>query len=373
MNYSTVYVGMDVHKETFSLCCYTNEKEQAEYSQKVDGHYSKVLNYLEAMRFHYGDDAVFICGYEAGCLGFTLYHQLTSHNVKCVILAPTTMPKPAGKKKVKTDKRDAALIARCLAHRDYSPVHIPTEQDEQVKEYIRMRQDHKLALKKVKQQILAFCLRHNYRYDATKNHWTQAHLQWLRSLKPDGLYQEILSEYLSSYDQLTDKLERLDRRIEELAAQPEYQEKTRHMSCFLGIKTQTALSTLVEVGDFKRFASAQQFASYLGLTPGEDSSGGDQNRLGITKAGNSHIRTLLIETAQSYPRGQIGYKSKTLKARQYGNPADIITYADKANERLRRKYYRMVLNQGKKANVAKTAVARELACFIWGMMTGNTQ
>lgn len=373
MNYSTVYVGMDVHKETFSLCCYTNEKEQAEYPQKVDGHYSKVLNYLEAMRFHYGDDAVFICGYEAGCLGFTLYHQLTSHNVKCVILAPTTMPKPAGKKKVKTDKRDAALIARCLAHRDYSPVHIPTEQDEQVKEYIRMRQDHKIALKKVKQQILALCLRHNYQYSATKNHWTQAHLQWLRSLKPDGLYQEILAEYLSSYDQLTDKLERLDRRIEELAAQPDYQEKVLHMSCFLGIKTQTALSTLVEVGDFKRFASAQHFASYLGLTPGEDSSGGDQNRLGITKAGNSHIRTLLIEAAQSYTRGQIGYKSKALKMRQNGNPTNIITYADKANERLRRKYYRMVLSQGKKANVAKTVVARELACFIWGMMTENTQ
>ena len=91
MDYSTVYVGMDVHKETFSLCCYTNEKEQAEYCQKVDGHYSKVLNYLEAMRFHYGDDAMFICGYEAGCLGFTLYHQLTSHNVKCIILAPTRL------------------------------------------------------------------------------------------------------------------------------------------------------------------------------------------------------------------------------------------------------------------------------------------
>ena len=91
MNYSTVYVGMDVHKESFSLCCYTNEKEQAEYPQKVDAHYSKVINYIEAMRFHYGDDALFICGYEAGCLGFTLYHQLTDHNVKCVILAPTTM------------------------------------------------------------------------------------------------------------------------------------------------------------------------------------------------------------------------------------------------------------------------------------------
>ena len=373
MNYTTVYVGMDVHKETFSLCCYTNEKEQAEYCQKVSGHYSKVLNYLEAMRLHYGNDAVFVCGYEAGCLGFTLYHQLTDHHVKCVILAPTTMPKVSGKKKVKTDKRDTALIARCLAHRDYSPVHIPTQQDEQVKEYIRMRQDHKLALKKVKQQIAAFCLRHNYRYDSTRTHWTQAHLQWLRSLEAQGLYREILMEYLSTYDQLMDKLERLDRRIEELAEQPEYQEKVRHMSCFLGIRTQTALSTLVEVGDFKRFASAQQFASYLGLTPGEDSSGGEQKRLGITKAGNSHVRTLLVETAQSYTRGRPGCKSKTLKARQQGNPAEIITYADKANERLRRKYYRMVLSQGKKSNVAKTAVARELACFIWGMMTGNIQ
>ena len=84
-DYNIVYVGMDVHKESFSLCCYTNEKEQSEYCQKVDGHYSKVLNYLEAMRFHYGDDAIFICGYEAGCLGFTLYHQLTRHNVKCII------------------------------------------------------------------------------------------------------------------------------------------------------------------------------------------------------------------------------------------------------------------------------------------------
>ena len=91
MQYSIVYVGMDVHKDSFSLCCYTNEKEKAEYSQRVLGHYSKVINYLEAMRFHYGKDVSFICGYEAGCLGYTLYHQLTEHNVQCVILAPTTM------------------------------------------------------------------------------------------------------------------------------------------------------------------------------------------------------------------------------------------------------------------------------------------
>ena len=371
MNYNTVYVGMDVHKEKFSLCCYTNEKEQAEYNQKVDAHYSKVLNYLEAMRFHYGDNVTFICGYEAGCLGFTLYHQLTEHNVKCVILAPTTMLKQPGRKKIKTDKRDAALIARCLAHHDYSTVHIPTEQDEQVKEYIRMRDDHKLALKKVKQQILAFCLRHNYCFDGTTNHWTQAHLKWLRALKPEGLYQEILTEYLLTFDTLTDKLERLDQRIKELSSKEEYQENVRKLTCFLGIKSHTALSSLVEVGDFKRFSSAQHFASYLGLVPGEDSSGDSQNRLGITKAGNRHVRMLWTEAAQSYTRGQIGYKSKALKQRQAGNAPEVIAYADKANERLRRRYYKMVLGSNKKANVAKTAIARELACFMWGMVTGN--
>jgi transposase len=281
------------------------------------------------------------------------------------------MLQQTGRKKIKTDKRDAALIARCLAHHDYSPVHIPTEQDEQTKEYIRMRDDHKLALKKVKQQILSFCLRHNYRFDGTTHHWTQAHLNWLRSLKPEGLYAETLQEYLLTYDNLTDKLERFDKRIEELASNETYQENVRKLSCFLGVKTVTALAVLTEVGDFKRFASAQHFASYIGLTPGEDSSGDNQHRLGITKAGNRHVRSLLVEAAQSYSHGQIGYKSKALKARQDGNPPEVIAYADKANERLRRRFYRMVLKNDKKTNVAKTAVARELACFMWGMITGN--
>ena len=152
---------------------------------------------------------------------------------------------------------------------------------------------------------------------------------------------------------------------------PEYKEAVKKLCCFIGVKTHTALSVLTEVGDFKRFASADRFASYLGLVPGEDSSGDDKTRLGITKAGNRHVRLLLTEAAQSYTRGQIGFKSKDLKARQSGNTADVIAYADKANERLRRRYYKMVLGKSKKTNVAKTAVARELACFMWGMMTDH--
>ena len=117
------------------------------------------------------------------------------------------------------------------------------------------------------------------------------------------------------------------------------------------------------------FCKCQELASYLGLVPGENTSSGDRNLLGITKAGNRHVRLLLTEAAQSYARGQIGYKSKDLKSKQSGNSAQVIGYADKANERLRRRYYKMVLGQSKKHNVAKVAVARELACFMWGLMT----
>ena len=127
---NTLYVGMDVHKETFSLCCYDMQQDTAFFAQKMEADYNQVLNYLNAVQKAIGDDVQFVCGYEAGCLGFTLYHQLTHYGVNCVILAPTTMPKPAGKKKIKTDKRDAANIARCLAYHTYSPVHIPSEQDE---------------------------------------------------------------------------------------------------------------------------------------------------------------------------------------------------------------------------------------------------
>ena len=149
----------------------------------------------------------------------------------------------------------------------------------------------------------------------------------------------------------------------------EGEEKVKHMSCLLGIKTHTALSMIVEVGDFERFEKAPKFASFLGLVPSEDSSDTRVNRYSITKAGNSHLRKLLVEVAQSYTRGNVGHKSVALKQRQKGNPPEVIAYADKANERLRRRFYKMTLNKGVSRDVAATAIARELACFIWGMMT----
>jgi transposase len=361
---------MDVHKENYTVCSYSYDEDKVQYQQNIAPDYKMVLKYLESLRKRYSDEVEFVCGYEAGSLGYTLYHQLTDHGVKCIILAPTTMA-ITNKNRVKTDKRDAGNIARCLAFRTYSEVHVPTAEDEAVKDFIRMRDDQKKALKIIKQQILSFVLRHGQRFTDGKNYWTIKHITWLKSLNLGGTLQESLDEYLVTFDYLNDKIERLDKRIEELACDERYQEKVKKLSCLIGVKTHTALSALVEVGDFKRFAQAEKFASFLGLVPGEDSSGGTQNRLGITKAGNSHVRRLLVESAQSYTRGAIGHKSVNLKRRQSGNAPQVIAYADKANERLRRKVDRMTLKNNTNRNVAATAIARELACFMWGLMTDN--
>lgn len=163
----------------------------------------------------------------------------------------------------------------------------------------------------------------------------------------------------------------MDSRIEELSRDERYSENVKKLSCLIGVKTHTALSMIVEIGDFKRFAEAEKLAAFLGLVPGENSSGGKTVRGSITKAGNSHLRRLLVEAAQCYTRGAVGHKSVDLKRRQSGNTPQVIAYADKANERLRRKFYRMTLKNGTKRNVAATAIARELACFMWGLMTDN--
>lgn len=365
-------IGMDVHSTNYTLCAMEpviGAEDRIFANIKVTPDYKNILMFIENLKQKLGinDTYDIECGYEAGCLGYSLYNQLTAAGVKCVILAPTTMLTQQGQR-IKTDARDAIMIAQCLSYGGYHPVYIPTEEDDSVKEYLRMRNDHKLALKKVKQQINAFCLRHGYHYDKTK--WTIAHLKWLKQLDVPALYRETLDEYMASYDEQTAKIERFDKRIEELAAQERYQEKVKKLGCFLGIKTHTALSLIVETGDFERFAKGNIYAAYLGLAPGEKSSSDDINRLGITKAGNQHLRLLLIESAGGICKGAVGHKSKDLRQRQNGNPANVIAYADKANMRMRSRYYKFI-RHGKKRNVAVAAIARELACFIWGMMTDN--
>ena len=370
--YRIIKIGMDVHSTNYTLCAMeptigTEDRVFGEIQVAPD--YKEVVSFINMLKLKLGiDNSYYIeCGYEAGCLGYTLYHQLTKAGIKCVILAPTTMLTQQGQR-IKTDKRDAHLIAQCLCYGGYHPVYVPTAEDDAVKEYVRMRDDHKLAQKKLKQQINAFVLWHGHQYTGTK--WTIRHITWLKKLELDPMYRETLNEYMASYEEQDAKIERYNKRIEEIASEARYQEKAKKLGCFLGIRTHTALSLIVETGDFNRFAKGNTYAAFLGLAPGEHSSSNSVNRLGITKAGNIHLRCLLIETAKGICKGAIGHKSKELRSRQNGQSTEIIAYADKANTRLRSKYYKMI-RHGKKQNVAVAAVARELACFVWGMMTGN--
>ena len=367
-----IKIGMDVHSTNYTLCAMepTIGAEDRIFGEvQVSPEYKEIICFIESLKMKLGLDNNYSieCGYEAGCLGYSLYHQLTNAGIKCVILAPTTMLTQQGQR-VKTDKRDARLIAQCLCYGGYHPVYIPTGEDDAVKEYLRMRDDHKLVFKKLKQQINAFVLRHGHQYVGTK--WTIKHITWLNKLELDPMYRETLNEYMASYEEQEAKIERYDKRIEEISAEARYQEDAEKLGCFLGIRTHTALSLIVETGDFNRFAKGNTYAAFLGLAPGEHSSSTNINRLGISKAGNTHLRCLLIEAAKGICKGAIGHKSKELRSRQNGQAADVIAYADKANTRLRSKYYKMI-RHGKKKNVAVAAVARELACFIWGMMTGN--
>lgn len=370
-----VYIGMDVHTSNYTLCSL-----DPGYGVKKDNYFAEVqftnnfvtnvVNYVSNLKKKM-KDCEFVCGYEAGCLGYSTYKDLTKASIKCVIMAPSTMAVQKGGKKVKNDRRDARVIAQCLAYQTYKEVYVLSEHDEAVRGYLRMRDSHKKELKRIKQQIIAFCTGHGL-FSPTKSNWTVAHLKWLKGLKfNDPVEQEIINEYLSSYTYLCDKIKAMDVRIEVLASEKQYCENVKKLRCIKGIETNVALTLLAEIGDFNRFSKPTDFAAYLGLIPGEQSSGDKVRGTGITKAGNSTLRQKLTEAAKGYWRGRIGMKSATFKKFEKELPKEVTEYALKANTRLQRKFFNMTHVKGKNMNVAASACAREMACFVWGLITNH--
>ena len=195
-----VYVGIDVHSTNFTFCSmepvFGGEDKVFGIAQMAPG-YRSVLRYLEQIRKELPYDIDVVCGYEAGCFGYTLERQLSSCGIRCQILAPTTMHSEKGKRQ-KTDRRDAKMIAQNLSNGTFHPVYVPSREDEQVKDYVRMRDDHRKALKKGKQQINAFCLRHGHHYPG-RSKWTMAHIKWLKGLELVSLDREILNEYYQRF------------------------------------------------------------------------------------------------------------------------------------------------------------------------------
>lgn len=360
---SVIYVGMDVHQDSFSLCALNSASGEIFREVKCTAEVKNVVKFINHLPLM--NDTQIVLGYEAGIWGYSLYHRLVELGYECIILAPSTMLSSAKHQMVKNDHLDAQMIAQNLASGTYKAVYVPDDRDDNVKEFIRLIKALKKELRRTKQRIRAFVLRNGFRF--TRTPWTNVYLDWLSQLQLPQLKRVVLDEYVVHYHELTAKIERLNNQLEALAHQERYQEPIGKLRCFKGIDTTAAMTIHVETSDFSRFPSAKAYVAYLGLAPSDHSSGKKVNNFGrITKQGNSTIRMTLVECVQGLVRGNPRVKSKKLKARQNNQSGKVISYADRAVERLHKRYEKM-LHKGKPRNVAIIACARELACFIWGM------
>jgi transposase len=267
------YIGLDVHKDSVFMAVLDDRKVRS--SDRAD---SDVVGTWEvptdsprlvkAIKEYQGKGKVFTA-YEAGCLGFDLYHFLEKYGIPCQIIPANTVFRPGNEKKIKTDRRDALLIARMVKRGEAKGIHIPSREEEAARDYIRCRGDLVDDLKRTKQRLQKFLLRHGFRYERGR-YWTGRHFKWMRGLEFEQvLEKETFEQYLSRLEDLTERIKRMEERIAEAAQGPEYQEKVQKLRAFRGIDYLTALALLCEIGDFRRFPSAGAFMSYLGLVPRE--------------------------------------------------------------------------------------------------------
>jgi transposase len=243
----------------------------------------------------------------------------------------------------------------------------PTPEEEAVRDVCRAREDLVEDRHRCRQRISKALLRKGLVY-AEGQAWTRGHWRWLRGLRWENASERVvMDDYVLALEQVEARLRELERWLHELAEQEPYRERVGWLMCFRGIKTVTAMTILTELHGVERFASPRGLMAFLGLVPSENSSGDIVRRGGITGAGNRHVRRVLVEAAQNY-RTRPSARGAVMKRRQ-GQPAWVIAIADRAQQRLHRRFWRL-LEKGKAHNKAVVAVARELAGFIWAALQG---
>jgi transposase len=357
------YVGMDVHKESIQLAVLKNGQGRSELEQRLPYDFSKVRKFFGPLT----RAGTVFAAYEAGSMGFDLARVLSDMTIQCVVAAPGRIAR-APADRVKTDRRDALMIAQLLRNSQLEAVHVPTRDDEAVRDYLRARADLKLDYTRTKQRLSKFFLRHGHIYPGSP--WTKRHMEWMRSIQFNPpMLADTFEGYLGTLLTQKEQLKAMDAQIELLATGPRYAAAVARLRCLKGIDYLTALSLVCEVGDFRRFERAEQFMGFLGLVPGERSSGPRRRQGGITKAGNVHLRKLLVEASWHYRYHAAA--SERLIERRNGQKPEVIAYAERARERLQKKFARLVHRKAKKSQVAVTAVARELSGFVWGLMAGK--
>jgi len=366
MNATVRYVGLDVHANSIVMAVADAGQAPAQVLKSIPYEEPRLLTELKRLG---SLSSLRVC-YEAGPTGFGLQRFLQSHGVDCVVVAPSMVPVQCGSR-VKTDRRDACKLAHFLRSGDLTPIWIPDEQTEALRDLERAREDARLAERRARQQLLKFLLRHGRRFTQGKHNWTQTHWRWIRQQQfPLEALNRVLADYIQAAQQASDRVRRLTADIAELVAGWALAPLVKNLQAFHGVQLVTAVGLCAEIGNFERFQTAGQLMAFVGLVPSEYSSGGTRKQGGITKTGNRHVRRLLVEAAWHYYDVRPGVGA-ALAQRREDVPPEVVAIAEKARLRLRRKSAR--LRAAKKApNKVATALARELAGFLWAAARAST-
>ena len=360
MKHVTTYVGIDAHKkDLFVAMLRGHEKTPVTWQLANEPRaVHRLVRKLE--RETAGPVRLF---YEAGPCGYALQRQVTTARVSCDVVAPALIPRKPGER-VKTNRRDARKLAELGRAGLLTAVQPPTVEDEAVRDLARARDDAREDLQRCRHRLGKLLLRRGLHF-AGRN-WTRAHRQWMDRLTwTHAAERAVVDDYRLAIDHTEARLQELDARLAAIAETAPYREPVGWLRCFRGIETLTAMLILAELHDFRRFASAPALMAYLGLVPGEDSSGDRHRRGRITRTGNALVRRLLVEVAWHYQhRPGIG---AALARRRKGQPARVIAIADKAHQRLCRRFRKLAAEHKPPPKIA-VAIARELAGFVWAAL-----
>jgi transposase len=358
---TTLYVGMDVHKESIAVAYVARDHDAQVIYLGTIGTRQADIDQLIRQLHSKAKHLVFV--YEAGPCGYWPYRYLSKKGYVCWVVAPSLIPKKAGDR-VKTDRRDAVQLARLMRSGDLTPVYVPTVEDEAIRDLCRAREDAVADLKAAKFRLKAFLLRHDIRYTGQAT-WGPAHLRWLSEVVcPTPAQQIVFQEYVRAVTEHTERLQRLEQELQEHVKSWRLNPVVEALQALRGVQFTVAVTTVAELGDLTRFENPRQLMKYLGLIPSEYSTGERRRQGAITKAGNTHARRALVEGAWAYRYP--AKVSRHLQLRLETQPKIIQDISWKAQVRLCKRYRRLIA-RGKHANQVVVAIARELVGFMWAI------
>jgi len=359
MEQNTTVIGLDVSKKTLVTGVLPPDMERVTESKGIPNDPQAIKR--EVQRLAAKGPLIFV--YEAGPCGYEIYRQIARMGYRCAIVAPGLIPtRPTDR--VKTDRRDAEKLARLYRAGELTEIRIPTCEEEAARDLVRAREDVLADRLRARHRLSKFLLRQGRVFGPAKA-WGVVHRIWLKAQRFEWKpLQQTFEACVRSCEEAQARLDTLGSQVEDLAQREPYRTPVRYLRCLKGVDTLSALTIVVEVQDFQRFETAAAFMSFTGLVGSEHSSGDKIWRGSITKAGNAHLRRVLVESAWCNRHGQV--VSRELALRRRGCPAPVLQIARRAQDRLHRKYWRLT-SRGKLHSVTITAVARELAGFVWAI------